>query len=88
MSKKFNNIMLVAWAILLVFNLMGMLYDPSKFHFLLTGFVAGFFLHMLLVNPLLNIMNKHINFLNKITNRLVEDIKELQKKKLKGKKKK
>ena len=87
MSKKFNDIMLAAWAILLVFNLMILLNDPLKFNFIITGFVAGFFLHMLLSIPLLNLRDKHINFLDKMIKRLFRELEELTRKKLNPKKK-
>ena len=80
-QTKFNDIILVAWAIFLVFNLMGMLYDPSKVNFLLTGFVLGMVIHMLMINPLLNIKDKHIKFLNGINIKLFKEVEELTRKK-------
>ena len=66
MSKRFNDIMLVAWVILLVFNLIVLLYNPLKFNFLLLGFSLGFLINMLIVHPLLNSSEAYINVLNKI----------------------
>ncbi len=65
---KLNNIFLVLWTLLLVFSLMNLLYNPLKFNFLVTGYIAGMFLHMLLITPLLNFKDKYINFLNEIIN--------------------
>ena len=82
MNQKLNDILLVLGAILLVFNLINILHNPLKFNFILTGFILGFFLHMLMVNPLLNLKDKHINFLNKTIKNLFVDLEKLQKKKL------
>ncbi len=80
-QTKINNILLIFWAILLVINLMNLLYTPLKFNFLLTGFVLGMFLQMLMMNPLLNIKDKYIKFLDKTIRHLFEDVEKLQKKK-------
>ena len=87
MSKKIDDILLLMWAMLLAVNLIILLYDPSEFNFLLTGFVFGFFIHMAFSLPLLEIKDKHIHFLNEINNKLFEEVEELTKKKLNPKKK-
>ena len=72
--KKVDNIILVLWAMLLVFNLTVLLYNQSKIIFLLMGFNLGFFLHMLVNVPLLNSYRNYINFLDKMVRKLFAEV--------------
>ena len=72
MSKKLNNIILVAWALLVIFNFILLLYlGQSRSQLILTGFVFGFFLHMFLIYPLLNSYEDYNNYTKKMIQNLL-----------------
>lgn len=88
MNKKTNTIILIAWAMILILNLIGLMYDPSQLQLVITGYVFGFFIHMWISYPLLNSYEDHRNFTNMMIEKLIEKRRETTSAKIKREKKK
>ncbi len=88
MTKKENTIILIVWAMILILNLIGLMYNQSEFQFIITGFAFGFFLHVWISYPLLNSYEEYRNITNMMIEKLIEKRRETTSRKIKRGKKK
>ncbi|KKN12613.1 hypothetical protein LCGC14_1014810 [marine sediment metagenome] len=75
-QKKFRQVFIILWALLLIFNTIISLWNPNFLNLILTGFTSGFLIHMIISYPLLNSSERYINLLNRIIKKLSEEVDE------------
>ncbi len=75
--KKSRQILMILWVLLLIFNIIVSLWNPTFFNLFLLGLGVGFLIHMAISHPLFSVYENHIDLL---TNFYEKVRKELDKK--------
>ncbi|HEC38156.1 MAG TPA: hypothetical protein ENI29_07960, partial [bacterium] len=70
--KQIRDVLLIFWMLIITFNFIVIIQKPSIINLFVLGVASGFFLHMLIVNPLLDSHERLNRYLKRFNSDLIK----------------